>query len=306
MADPINIEKAQVSFSSISEDAAKKWDSLRKNEETSYVLLGTATCGRAAGAMDVKSAFEENFKVNSLDVPVIEVGCLGHCYAEPMAIVKRPGYPEMLYHSLTPIIVKNLVNLFFLQEDPYFDIFLGAMHDNEMMLPKMDDTPRYGMEERRLLAKCGIIDPDNIDDAISNGAYSGFLAALKMTPEECLGSLEKAGLRGLGGAGFPIFKKWEILKAQPRRHKHLICNADEGDPGAFMDRTILESDPHAVLEGMLIGAHITGAENGFIYVRAEYPLAVTRLKDAIKTAIGKNLLGRDILGSGFSFNIQGH
>jgi NADH-quinone oxidoreductase subunit F len=286
----------------IAENAREKWQELR-NETASYVLLGTATCGRSAGALDVKQAFIDNFSAGGLDVPVIDVGCMGHCYAEPMAVVKRPGYPGMVYHHLTPIIVKNLVQKFFAEEDPYFDIFLGAIEDNETF-PRMADLPRYGMEERRLLKRCGIIDPENILDAVADGAYRGLASALEKSPEQCLEMIKDSGLRGLGGAGFLTAAKWEMLKEQSGKEQYLICNADEGDPGAFMDRTILESDPHSVIEGMTIGAHITGAGHGFIYVRAEYPLAVHRMRIAIEQAREEGLLGTDVLGAGLDFEID--
>ncbi len=301
-ASPVNKEAATQAYQRLAEEAQTRVGALR-SEDASYVLLGTATCGRSAGALHVREAFKEHFEKNGLDVPVIEVGCMGHCYAEPMAVVKRPGYPAMVYHHLSPIIVRNLVSKFFLEEDPYFEVFLGAVEQNDMF-PAMADLPRYGLEERRLLKRCGLVDPANIYHSISEGAYQGLVKTLEMSPSEALEMVKASGLRGLGGAGFPTGRKWEILASQPEGGRYLICNGDEGDPGAFMDRTIIESDPHSVLEGMLIAARITGAARGFVYVRAEYPSAVERLKTAMRQARDLGLLGKDVLGSGLDFDLK--
>ncbi len=298
----LDFEVADKAFSQIRQKATEQWQQLH-DESSTYVLVGSATCGRSAGALEVEQAFRDNFAASDLDVPVLQTGCIGHCYAEPLAIIKRPGYPGMLYHHLTPIIVKNLVQKFFFEEDPYFEAFLGAMEDNEMF-PRMADLPRYGMETRRLLRRCGIIDPDNIYHAIANGAYEGLMVTLQNTGEDVLEMCRASGLRGLGGGGFPSWKKREMLMAREQDDRYIICNADEGDPGAFMDRTILESDPHSVIEGMLIGARMTGSHQGFVYVRAEYPLAVQRVRKAIEQAKELGLLGDSILGSGMSFKID--
>ncbi len=303
MSSPYNAEAASKAYSALFEKSLEKWSAFH-DEASSYVLVGRATCGRSAGADAVREAFIENFSKLGLDVPVIDVGCMGHCYAEPMATVKRPGYPGMIYHHLNPPLVKNLVVKFFTEEDPYFDIFLAATEENDMSLPRMEDYPRYGMEERRLLRRCGAIDPDSFVDALANGAYKGLVDAMSRSPEENLEMVKRAGLRGMGGAGFPTGRKWEILRGSPETERILICNADEGDPGAFMDRTILESDPHALLEGMLLAAIITGAERGFIYVRAEYPLAVERIKLAIRQAREAGILGKNVLESGASFDLE--
>ncbi|HUT53356.1 MAG TPA: NADH-ubiquinone oxidoreductase-F iron-sulfur binding region domain-containing protein [bacterium] len=295
--------KGREVFTALLNKSRQQWE-LRRGPDRPYVLVGTATCGRSAGALAVRDAFIESFEELGLTVPVMDTGCHGHCYAEPMAVVKRPGYPGMIYHHLTPIIVRNLTQKFFLEEDPYLDVFLGAVEDNELGLPRMADLPRWGREERRLLARAGVIDPDNIVDAIANGAYAGLAAALEMSPEQCLESLQRSGLRGLGGAGFPIWRKWEMLRNARETERYLICNADEGDPGAFMDRAIIESDPHALIEGLLIGARVTAAAQGFIYVRAEYPLAVRRMRRAIKAAREAGLLGEAVLGTGLNFDVD--
>ncbi len=298
----IDFEAAQKAFSSLKEKADAEWGKLL-DDNASYVLVGAATCGRSAGALEVEEAFREELKSHGIEATVIQVGCFGHCYAEPLAIVKRPGYPSMLYGHLSPIIVKNLVQRFFLEEDPYFEIFLGAIEENDMF-PRMADLPRYGLETRRLLRRCGLIDPENIMHAIANDAYRGFIITLSKTREEALEICKASGLRGLGGGGFPAWKKRQMLISREGEECYLICNADEGDPGAFMDRTILESDPHSVVEGMLIEGWVTGAGEGFVYVRDEYPLAVARIHKAIVQARETGLLGESVLGSGFGFDIK--
>ncbi|MCR4393808.1 MAG: NADH-quinone oxidoreductase subunit NuoF, partial [Dehalococcoidales bacterium] len=157
---------------------------------------------------------------------------------------------------------------------------------------------------RIILRNCGFIDPENINHYIANGGYSGFNRALKMKPEEVIGEVKRSGLRGRGGAGFPTYMKWELCRKETAEEKYIICNADEGDPGAFMNRSLLEGDPHSVLEGMLIGAYAIGAKKGFIYCRAEKPLAIERLKVALRAAKEKGLIGNNILGSGFNFEIE--
>jgi len=299
----LDAEAARRGFDELYQKAESSWNKLH-DESASYVLLGAATCGISAGANEVNKAFVEAFSKHGLEVPVIKVGCMGHCYAEPMVVVKRPGWPGMVYHRLVPITANNLVRLFFTEDDPYLDVFLGATEENEMMLPTLSDLPRYGKEERKLLRNCGLIDPLDLGHAIATGAYGGLVRALEMGPEKTLASIRDSGLRGLGGAGFPTHRKWEVLAGSEDGERYLIMNGDEGDPGAFMDRTILESDPHAVIEGMLIAAVATGARRGYAYVRAEYPKAVETLRIAIAKAREAGLLGDDVLGSGLAFDLE--
>jgi NADH-quinone oxidoreductase subunit F len=229
---------------------------------------------------------------------------MGHCYAEPLAIVKRPGYPPFAFNNLNPGHVRVLVQKYFLEEDPMVETLMAATEANELMFPTLDDLPRYGMEHRRILKRGGFHDPTDIHQAIAAGAYAGLVKALAMTPDEIIVAVKVSGLRGMGGAGFPVWRKWQACRDQPSEPKYMICNGDEGDPGAFMDRTVLESDPHAVIEGMIIGGLAVGSREGYVYVRAEYPLAVEKLGIAIEDAKGVGLLGENILGSGFSFDIQ--
>ncbi len=300
---PLDGQAARARYEALAADAKQCCETLTGDQAT-WVMVGTATCGQSAGANEVLEVFRDRIGAAGLDARIQEVGCLGHCYAEPMAILKRPGYPALCYAHLNTFVARNLVDRFLVtDEDPQLEFLLGAVEPNEM-LPHLTDIPRYGLEERRLLARCGLHDPSDIRQAIARGAYAGLAQALEMRPEEVIRCLREAGLRGLGGAGFLTWLKWQACREQEDTDRTIICNADEGDPGAFMDRTLLESDPHAILEGMLIGAHTIAAETGYVYVRAEYPLAVERLRTAVADAREVGLLGPDVLGSGLAFDVQ--
>jgi NADH-quinone oxidoreductase subunit F len=189
-------------------------------------------------------------------------------------------------------------------DDPCLELALGTVEGGDREIISIPELPRFERELRLILRHCGYIDPENINHYIANGGYSGLEKALKMSPEKIIGELKKSGLRGRGGAGFPTHLKWELCRKASSTPKYVICNADEGDPGAFMDRVVLESDPHQVIEGTIIGGYAVGAEQGYIYVRAEYPLAIERTQIALKQAKEVGFLGDNILGSGFDFHIE--
>lgn len=268
-----------------------------------HITIGTATCGRAAGAREALQTFKDESARRHIDVTLTEVGCRGYCYAEPMAVISKPGHPPICYGYVTPGVATRLVSDFVIGDDPCLEFALGALEENEL-IPTIFDQPRFQYEKRNLLRNCGEIDPDDIEQYISSGGYGALAKALSITPQRIIDEIEKSGLRGLGGAGFPAADKWQLCHNTPSDIRYVICNADEGDPGAFMDRTILESDPHSVVEGMAIAAYAIGSSKGYIYVREEYPLAVKRIESAIKHARAKKLLGGDILGSGFEFDIE--
>ncbi|MFN3346252.1 MAG: NADH-ubiquinone oxidoreductase-F iron-sulfur binding region domain-containing protein [Candidatus Bipolaricaulaceae bacterium] len=191
------------------------------------------------------------------------------------------------------------------QGDPRADLALGRIGgDPDCGIPALDQLPFYRGQRRRVLADCGLINPLDIREYIAQGGYFAAWQALHTSPEVVLEEIKRAGLRGRGGAGFPTGRKWELVRSAPGSKKYVICNADEGDPGAYMDRSILEGNPHSVIEGMLIGAYTVGADEGYIFVRAEYPLAVKHLKIAVTQAEELGLLGHDIFGTGFSFRIH--
>ena len=269
------------------------------------IHIGMATCGIASGALETKAAFEEALAEQQVEAIIHTVGCIGHCYAEPVVIIDHPdsGFPPIFYADVNPGKAKMLTKFFLKQGDPRFEHVLGAMEENEL-IPSVMEFSRFNMEKRVVTDKCGRIDPEDIYDYIADGGYSSLLAAFDKAPDEIIREIEDSGLRGRGGAGFPTGKKWRIARQADTDSKVLICNADEGDPGAYMDRTILESNPHQVLEGMAVCAYAVGIEKAIVYVRSEYPLAVKIIKKAIQQATALGLLGKGILGSNFNFEVD--
>ena len=284
--------------------AKKKWEELENNKDP-IIYVGAASCGRAAGALDVLKGIDEFLAENKVSAKVIQVGCIGPCYLEPLMDIKLPGQPRVSYNNVTiktlPVILKSQL----LEGVPHAKLALGnfgkdSFHD----IPRFFDLPMLKPQVRIVLRNCGFVDPEDIDQYLALDGYQGLMNALKASPEDVIGIVRQAGLRGRGGAGFPTFKKWTVCRNAPGEQKYLICNADEGDPGAFMNRSLIESDPHAILEGMLIAGYAIGASKGIIYIRAEYPLAIERLKNAIKQMREYGLLGDKILDSKFSFDIK--
>ena len=289
-------------FEMIRTHAVSKWEALKQSQEP-RILIGTATCGRAAGALDVLRTINEELAQQNIKAGVTQVGCMGHCYAEPLVIIENPGWPPICYGYVTPGIASRLVQDYIIGDDPCPEFALGALEENDL-IPTIFDQPRFKYETRVVLKNCGFIDPEDINQYIAIGGYSGLVKALHMTPQGVIEEVIESGLRGRGGAGFPTGEKWRICREAAGEPKYVVCNADEGDPGAFMDRAILESDPQSVIEGMIIAAYAVGAVQGYIYVRMEYPLAVVRAQIALKQAKGLGLLGDNILGSDFSFHIE--
>jgi NADH-quinone oxidoreductase subunit F len=290
-----------MTFEEISNRAQSEWEALQKG---SYILVGTATCGRAAGALDVVDAFKKELRRQGLEVPIIQVGCMELCYADPFVTISKPHSLRVVYHNVTPEIVPRLVEGYVAGDDPCLELALGTLEGGGEEGVYIPELLRFEHELRLILGRCGYIDPENINHYIANGGYSGLEKALKMPPTKIIGELKKSGLRGRGGAGFPTHRKWELCRKARSTPKYVICNADEGDPGAFMDRVVLESDPHQVVEGMIIAGYAVGAEQGYIYVRAEYPLAIERIRIALKQAKELGFLGDNILGGDFGFHIE--
>ena len=289
-------------FGEIQKQAQSRWQGIW-NDQIPVILVGTATCGRAAGALEVLQAVKDTVEKQNLNCLIYEVGCMGHCYAEPLVILRKPGFPPICYGRVGPVLAENLINNFFLNDDPCLEFVLGALEENEL-IPSFSEFPRSKYEKRILLRNCGHINPEEIEHYIANGGYESLAKALQMKPEEIASEVRRSRLRGLGGAGFPAGEKWDVCRRSEGEPKYLICNGDEGDPGAFMDRAILESDPHSVIEGMVIAGYAIGARQGYIYVRAEYPLAVKRVQDALDQAEKFKFLGENILESGFSFDVK--
>ncbi len=292
----------QETFEHIRERALAQWEAL-SNSPKPRITIGTATCGRAAGALEVLNTIKEELAEKNIDAILSEVGCMGYCYAEPLVVITKPGFPPICYGYVTPGIASRLISDYILGDDPCLEFVLGALEENEL-IPTIFDQPRFQYEKRILLRHCGYIDPEDINQYIASGGYAALIKALEMAPQHVIAELKRSDLRGRGGAGFPTGEKWQICRDAPGTARYVICNADEGDPGAFMDRVILESDPHSVIEGMIIASYAIGAAKGYIYVRIEYPLAVARVETALRQAKELGLFGDDIMGSGFSFELE--
>ncbi len=300
--NPAKNEKPRKVFGSICQEAEARRNAF-KEAPVPKIHIGMATCGIASGALETKKAFIEVLAERNIDARIHSVGCIGHCYAEPVVIIDNPGFPPIFYHQVTPGKAKMLVKSYLEKGDPLFEHVLGAMEENDL-IPPVSDFPRFNLEKRVVMEKCGLIDPEDIYDYIAEGGYSALVKALELPPEEIVTEVKNSGLRGRGGAGFPTGKKWEFALEAGKQDKIVICNADEGDPGAYMDRTILESNPHQVIEGMAICAYAVGARKAFFYVRAEYPLAVKIVSKAIQQAKEIGLLGKGILGTQFDLEIE--
>ncbi len=275
----------------------------RAAEQKTQVMVGTATCGIAAGSLKIKDEFKRLIEEKGLKAEVIEVGCMGHCYAEPLAVIAQPGFPPICYGHLDEGLVNRLVEDFLDGDDPSYEYALAALERNDVF-PTFEDFPRGVYEEKLILEQCGFIDARDIDNYIAREGYSALAKALTAEPSSVLEEVKQANLRGRGGAGFPAGLKWEACLKTGGDEIYVVCNADEGDPGAFMDRSILESDPHLVIEGMILCAYAVGARQGYFYIRAEYPRAVTHVREAIEQARDKGLLGNAILGTDFQFDLE--
>lgn len=284
---------------------AKRRKDERNGKPIPKIHIGLATCGIAAGAMETKVAFEETLAQRGIEAHIHSVGCIGHCYAEPWIIIENPesGFPPIFYPQVTPGKARMLTKLYLEEGDPRLEHILGAMEENEM-IPSVWEFSRFSREKRIVMDLCGKIDPEDIYEYIAEDGYSSWVKVLKNRPGELLNLIKDSGLRGRGGAGFPTGTKWETAARQKSFEKFVICNADEGDPGAYMDRTILESNPHQVLEGLALCAYAIGAHKAIFYVRAEYPLAVKTVRNAISQATELGLLGENILGSGFDLMVE--
>ncbi len=270
------------------------------------IVVGTATCGRASGAMKVLKTIGDELKRHDIDADVTEVGCIGLCFAEPLVDIIKPGKPRITYGELTPQKISSLIEDYLINDNPRPDLALGTIGEGSIEgIPRLFEIPVLRSQVRITLRHCGHIDPEKINDYISVGGYKGLEKVLtEMTPQQVIDEVRTSGLRGRGGAGFPTATKWQFCYNAPGNQKYIICNADEGDPGAFMDRSMIEGDPHAVIEGIAIAAYAIGASEGYIYIRAEYPLAVKRVLFAIKEAEAKGFLDENILGSDFSFHLH--
>jgi len=284
--------------------ADKKWSEFQNNQRP-LIYVGAGSCGLAAGAAEVIGALEAYVKDKKQDVDVVRVGCIGPCYLEPLVDIQMPGKPRISYSNVTADNVTRLLQSFLEKGEVYKPRLVGHFGTEPFDgVPKFFEHPMLAPQVRIVLRNCGMIDPENLDHYLARDGYKGLEKTLAMPWNDVLEVVKNSGIRGRGGAGFPTWRKWLVCRETESAERYLICNADEGDPGAFMNRSLIEGDPHALLEGMLIAAYTIGATQGFIYIRAEYPLAVERLKGSIADIRELGLLGENILGSGFSFDIK--
>lgn len=279
---------------------------LSDNKVRAHVLVCGGTGCTSSGSVTIREIFESELKANGIEneVKIVQTGCFGLCALGPVVIV----YPEGTFYSqVTPedvpeIVSSHLVNGELVTRLVYDDIGGGKKADGPVAL---NETGFYKDQHRVALRNCGVIDPESIDEYIATDGYLALGKVLtEMTPDEVISVVLESGLRGRGGAGFPTARKWQFAKNSVSDKKYVVCNADEGDPGAFMDRSVLEGDPHAVIEAMAIAGYAIGADEGFVYVRAEYPIAVKRLAIAIEQAREYGILGKNVFGTGFNFDVH--
>src|ERR1035437_4913240 len=269
------------------------------NSEKVFVCAGGGCI--ASGSMKVKDAFVKQLSANGLEekISVMETGCLGPCAVGPVVVIVKDDtfYQKVRAQDVKDIVEKHLIG---------GNVVESLLHPvDEKKVSKKSELPFFKNQDKQVLRNCGKIDPTKIADYIAVGGYSALSKVLSsMTGEQVVQEVTISGLRGRGGAGFPTGTKWSFARKSLDKEKYILCNADEGDPGAFMDRSILEGDPHSIIEGMAIGAYAIGSSQGYVYVRAEYPLAVERLQIAIDQARTFGLIGQNILGTGFNFDLE--
>lgn len=275
---------------------------LEKKDPNKIIIRLCMTGCRARGAIEIRDTLKDEIKKQNLEnkVEILETGCHGFCAKAPVMVIEPHG---IFYQDVKPNLVPQIISETIVKGNIINELVFENPIDKRR-IPEEKNIPFYKNQQKIVLRNCGKIDPKKIEHYIERDGYSALAHVLSsMTPEQVIEEVKKSGLRGRGGAGFPTGLKWEFCRKSPGSEKYVICNADEGDPGAFMDRGVLEGDPHSVIEGMIIGGYAIGANHGYIYVRAEYPIAVEHCKIAIEQAREFGLLGDNILGSNFCFDI---
>ncbi|HEY9071669.1 MAG TPA: NADH-quinone oxidoreductase subunit NuoF [Candidatus Ozemobacteraceae bacterium] len=287
---------------------------LDRNPAKTVVYVGLGTCGLASGGQKVWDRLEERKSKGEIDVVLKKTGCIGYCQQEVMVDVKKPGKPRVSFSNVDVARIDKIIDSYIKGDTLPTELVIGISESYpegpEFQIPAdwkgvkaFKDLPYFKKQKRVVLKNCGTIDPDSIDEYIARDGYKALTKVLDMTPRAVVDEIKASGLRGRGGGGFPTGSKWEFAFNQPGPQKYIVMNADEGDPGAFMDRSVLEGDPHRVIEGMAIGGFAIGANHGYIYCRAEYPLAIEKLERAIADARSYGLLGKNILGTNFEFDL---
>jgi NADH:ubiquinone oxidoreductase subunit F (NADH-binding)/Pyruvate/2-oxoacid:ferredoxin oxidoreductase delta subunit/(2Fe-2S) ferredoxin len=279
----------------------------RRDTDHPVIFVGAGTCGLGAGAAKTLHEVKASLNRKNISAEIVEVGCVGLCAVEPIVDIQLPGHNRISFGNVTADKVENLLDSV-LSGTPDAAMALGQYSGDGLkswkdILP-LNEHPFFAPQLRLVLKNCGVINPVSIEEYIASGGYGPLVKTLKnCSPEEVVKKVEISGLRGRGGGGFKTGMKWRFAASTPADQKYLICNADEGDPGAFMDRAVIEGDPHRLIEGMAIAAYGIGATKAYIYIRAEYPLAISRLKIAMEQAREYGLLGKNIAGSAFDFDI---
>ena len=262
------------------------------------IKVGLGSCGLAAGAGETYSTVKKFLKKNKIKADLQKTACIGMCFAEPIMEIVSEDNKNFTYGYVTDEQIPEIINSF-LSNKPTTKNLIISNTENA------SENTNYQKQTRIVLRNCGIINPESLTDYIDNDGYQALAKVLsELTPGQVVGEIKDSGLRGRGGAGFPTGLKWQFAQDAKSDKKYIVCNADEGDPGAFMDRSVLEGDPHSVIEGMIIGAYAIGADEGYIYCRAEYPLAIKHLEKAIADAEKEGYLGKNILGSKFHFKLH--
>jgi len=274
------------------------------------IYVGMGTCGLASGAAKVQEAARQWAAARGLELEITPTGCVGYCPGEPIMDVVLEGGQRLSFGTVTPADTGFILDEVLVHGNHRLEGLLGQVRNGVAPLPGvpfLDEHPFFKKQVKYALRNCGVINPESLPDHRSHGGFLGLEKALAMTPEEVIQTVVASGLRGRGGAGFPAAKKWQLARSEPGERKFIICNADEGDPGAFMDRSLLEGDPFSVIEGIMIAGYAIGAGEGILYCRAEYPLAIRRLERAIDTLKWDGLLERALSSPGgtpFRFSLR--
>ncbi|MCH8106858.1 MAG: NADH-quinone oxidoreductase subunit F [Chloroflexi bacterium] len=302
-----------ISFQDMQTEAQGRWQALTAGEQP-WIRVGTALCGKAAGCDPVLDALKDSLQRNGIAANVSQVGCLGLCFAEPLIDVQFPGGPRIFYGNVTPETVDEIVASHLVLGTPVAHLALGYLADGDGAsvspgldpgIPDLNLHPMRAQEHRIALRNAGNIDPGDIYQYIANGGYRGLDNALtELSPSDTLDHVNASGLRGRGGAAFPTATKWRFLAGSDAPVKYILCNCEEGDPGAFNDKAILESDPQTLIEGITLCGYATGSHYGYIFIRHGHDGPIERTQEAVRQAEELGLLGDDILGSGFSFHLE--
>lgn len=279
----------------------------REKVDKPVIYIGSASCGMVAGAKTTKEAIAKYLSDYGIDADIVEVGCAGLCSVEPIVDVQLPGRPRISFTNIHPeqveIIFADILH-HIIPDVQVLGQYKSQMKEPWDNVPFIEDLPFFKQQQRLVLKNCGTINPSSIEEYIANGGYKSFLKTITgYTPEKVCDVIESSGLRGRGGKGFPTARKWKIARQYSSDQRYLICNAEESDPGAFMDRALMEGDPHLIIEGIAIAAYATGATKAYIQIRKDFTLALSRMEKAINQAKEFGLIGNNILNSGVSLNI---